>query len=131
MDSLLTTTLKYILFAIISSGVNLLLQAIVFHVYDGTFVLHIALFVGTAGGLLVKYILDKKHIFYYETKSKYHEMKKFFLYTNMGIITTAIFWISEYLFYYLFQSPYLGGALGLAIGYSAKYKLDKRFVFVD
>ena len=50
----------------------------------------------------------------------------------MGLATTVIFWGFEFGFQYLFATKemrYLGGALGLAIGYVAKYLLDKRFVF--
>ena len=35
-------------------------------------------------------------------------------------------------FFYLFDfegAAYVGGALGLAVGYVIKYQLDKRFVF--
>jgi hypothetical protein len=50
----------------------------------------------------------------------------------MGIATTAIFWGFEFGFNHAFQSKemrYLGGLIGLAIGYWTKYHLDKRYVF--
>ena len=50
----------------------------------------------------------------------------------MGVFTTAIFWSTELAFHLIFQSAelrYLGGIIGLAIGYLTKYELDKRFVF--
>ena len=50
----------------------------------------------------------------------------------MGIMTTVIFWGFEILFDYIFHTKawrYAGGVLGLTIGYSIKYYLDKRFVF--
>ena len=61
-----------------------------------------------------------------------HDGQIFILYTIMGLLTTAIFWGFELLFHVLFDSRemrYLGGCLGLAIGYLSKYHLDKRFVF--
>jgi hypothetical protein len=48
------------------------------------------------------------------------------------VVTTAIFWGFEFGFDRLFQSKdmrYLGGLIGLAIGYWTKYRLDKRYVF--
>ena len=50
----------------------------------------------------------------------------------MGLVTTVIFWGFEFGFDHLFETRemrYLGGIIGLAIGYYAKYQLDKRFVF--
>ncbi|MCL1962124.1 MAG: GtrA family protein [Desulfovibrionaceae bacterium] len=48
--------------------------------------------------------------------------------------TTVIFWGFEFGFHAPFGTRwmrYLGGVIGLAIGYVAKYGLDKRFVFRD
>lgn len=56
----------------------------------------------------------------------------FLLYTSMGILATTIFWGFELAFENLFGSRnlrYLSAALVLAIGYAAKYWLDKRYVF--
>ena len=46
--------------------------------------------------------------------------------------TTAIFWGFEYGFWLAFGTArmrYLGGVIGLVIGYVTKYHLDKHFVF--
>jgi hypothetical protein len=43
-----------------------------------------------------------------------------------------IFWGFEFTFEYLFETKalrYLGGVIGLCIGYVVKYQLDKRYVF--
>lgn len=125
--------LKYGIFAAISTLVNLLFQWISFRIYSGFGSLYIAMAVGTLAGLLVKYVLDKKWIFYHTPKDRRDDAKKFVLYSFMGIFTTIIFWGTEMLFYYLVRFPgsqYVGGALGLTIGYILKYFLDKRFVFV-
>jgi putative flippase GtrA len=50
----------------------------------------------------------------------------------MGIVTTIVFWGFEFSFHLLFETKemrYLGGILGLAVGYLTKYHLDKRYVF--
>ena len=126
--------IKYSIFALISTLVNLFFQWISFKIYNGFLSLYIAMAAGTFAGLIVKYILDKKWIFYHTPKSKKDDTKKFFLYSFMGVFTTIIFWGTEMLFYYLIPlkgSQYIGGAIGLAIGYVVKYFLDKRFVFVE
>lgn len=87
---------------------------------------------GTGFGLVVKYILDKKYIFQYKTETTGHNRHIFFLYTVMGILTTFIFWSFEFGFHYIFETKemrYLGGIIGLMIGYICKYYLDKKFVF--
>ncbi|MCE1274677.1 MAG: GtrA family protein [Chlorobiales bacterium] len=50
----------------------------------------------------------------------------------MGVVTTVIFWGFEFGFDHLFgtrELRYLGGMIGLGIGYVSKYHLDKQFVF--
>ena len=92
-----------------------------------------SILVGTAVGLIVKYILDKKFIFQFQIKNAAHDTQIFTLYTLTGICTTAVFWGFEFGFDFLFQSKemrYTGGIIGLAIGYYVKYQLDKRFVFI-
>lgn len=127
-------TLWYALFALISTVVNIAFQYISFLVYDGEFSLYAAMIAGTAAGLILKYILDKKYIFFHTPKSKRDESKKFFLYSLMGVFTTFIFWGFEIGFDYMFESQnakYIGAVIGLGIGYIVKYFLDKKFVFKD
>jgi len=128
----MSLVLKYSLFAIFSTLVNLLFQYISFAFYSGFLSLYIAMFFGTLAGLVAKYILDKKYIFYYVVKDKKDDGKKFILYSIMGVFTTLIFWGFEIGFDYIFANDfakYLGAIIGLAIGYVVKYFLDKRFVF--
>lgn len=130
--SSLRLTIKYALFALVATGINLLFQWPFFFFYEGHAALYSALLVGTLAGLVVKYILDKHWIFYHKTTSHGENAKKFGLYSLMGGVTTFIFWGVEMGFYYFTDMPggqYLGGAIGLAIGYVTKYFLDKRFVF--
>lgn len=125
---------KYAIFSIISIFVNLLSQYLSFLFYSGFIALYIAMFLGTFSGLLVKYILDKKFIFYYQIQNKTEDLKKFTLYSIMGVFTTIIFWTTEIAFDAFFKNDYakyMGAILGLSIGYIIKYSLDRRFVFIQ
>lgn len=111
---------------------NLGCQMISMACYSGPHAIAISIMAGTASGLLLKYLLDKRYIFKAKTKGLAHDGLLFTLYAGMGLITTAIFWTVEYGFQLVYQSDvmrYFGGACGLAIGYAMKYQLDKRFVF--
>ncbi|MDZ4048040.1 MAG: GtrA family protein [Pseudoxanthomonas sp.] len=122
----------YLAFAVLAIAVNIGTQAAVIALYGGPFQIIASVLAGTATGLVAKYVLDKAFIFRFVTRSKAHEAKTFVLYTVMGIATTAIFWGTEALFHLVWKTDgmrYLGGVIGLAIGYCSKYFLDKRFVF--
>jgi len=126
--------IRYVLFAIISTIVNLSFQYLSLAVYSGFLALYVAMFNGTLAGLILKYILDKKYIFFHTPKSKKDDGKKFMLYSLMGVFTTFIFWGFEIGFDYMFKdesAKYLGAVVGLSIGYVVKYFLDKKFVFKD
>jgi len=125
--------IKYSLFAAISTLFNLLFQYFSFGLYKGFGSLYVAMFIGTLAGLIAKYILDKKFIFYHTPKDKKDDAKKFALYSLMGVFTTIIFWGTEIAFHALSQNPnakYIGAVIGLGVGYIIKYFLDKRFVFI-
>lgn len=103
-------------------------------VYNGKYPFFVSLLFGTFVGLIVKYILDKKYIFYYKSPGFRNDIIKFVLYSFMGLLTTIIFWGAEFLFYYSLNfsyAKYLGGLFGLALGYFIKYHLDKKFVFIN
>lgn len=127
----------YALFAAVATAVNLgsqwvTLRAIAGLHLPGNIALLCALVVGTGAGLVVKYVLDKRYIFMDMTTGAAVHAKKFSLYTAMGLLTTVIFWGSEFLgawFDPRGYGLYVGGALGLAVGYVVKYHLDKAFVF--
>ena len=93
-----------------------------------------ALIVGTGVGLIVKYVLDKRYIFGDCSCGISAHAKDFSLYTMTGVFTTAIFWATELFFAKFGPSGkwiYIGGAVGLAIGYTTKYYLDRRYVFTS
>lgn len=125
---------NYTIFAIVSTIINICFQDISINVYRGEYAIAISVFWGTAAGLVVKYWLDKKYIFNYQTKNASHISKNFILYTAMGVVTTILFWGSEWFFHIVFETKswrYFGGAIGLALGYIIKYRLDKKYVFVN
>lgn len=124
--------LKYVLFAIVATAANIGAQDISIRLYDGLFHVVASVFIGTLVGLVVKYVLDKRYIFRFQTRNAAHDGKTFGLYTVMGIVTTVIFWGVEFGFDHIFgtkEMRYVGAVIGLAIGYVIKYRLDKAFVF--
>jgi putative flippase GtrA len=129
----MTLSIKYALFAILATGINIGAQYMSLIIYSGQYSLYLAMFWGTLAGLIVKYILDKKYIFQFQTKDIKEDSLKFILYSLMGVITTLIFWGFELTFNFLlsFESAkYFGAIIGLSIGYITKYQLDKRYVFI-
>ena len=125
-------TISYAIFALIATAANIGAQDLVIRTYSGTFDILASVIVGTGVGLVVKYILDKRYIFHFRARSVAHDTQTFALYTVMGLATTVIFWGFEFGFHHIFETKemrYLGGVIGLAIGYLTKYHLDKRYVF--
>jgi putative flippase GtrA len=124
----------YSFFALIAIITNFLIQELSLLTYHGKYSLLISILCGTVVGLVVKFYLDKHFIFKYLTRSNGHNLKLFILYSIMGGVTTIIFWGFELSFYYFFESTlmkYVGGGLGLILGYISKYFLDKKFVFTS
>lgn len=122
----------YAVFALIAIAVNIGCQALVIWIYKDVFAVQLSVLVGTAAGLPVKYVLEKRHIFGFESNNLAHDGRVFMLYTFMGVFTTALFWGIEYGFHAAFGTDtmrYVGGAVGLTIGNIIKYHLDKRYVF--
>ena len=122
----------YTFLALISMGFNFCGQEVTTRLYGGPYAFTLSMIVGTGIGLLVKYILDKHYIFRFKAQNAAHDTQTFILYTFMGVATTVIFWGFEYAFEFLFhtkEARYIGGVIGLGIGYFVKYRLDKRFVF--
>ncbi len=122
----------YTIFALFATIANIGSQEIAITLYQGSFAIMLSILVGTAVGLVLKYWLDKRYIFQYQTQSIQQGSKTFTLYTIMGIVTTLIFWGFELAFDAIYgtkEMRYVGGVIGLAIGYYVKYQLDKRYVF--
>ena len=113
---------------------NLTAQVLVMYFNNNSHAMLLSMLVGTGIGLVTKYILDKRYIFIFKAENLAHDGRLFLLYSVMGIVTTALFWIIEYGFHWIFATElmrYIGGAIGLIMGYLIKYRLDKQFVFVN
>ena len=126
--------IRYSLFAVIATVLNLLSQELTLMVYSGPRALYFAILAGTAVGLISKYCLDKQFIFNLQTRNWNDDLNRFVAYAGTGILTTLIFWGFELSFEMIFatkQARYLGAVIGLSIGYLLKYQLDKRYVFME
>lgn len=126
--------LKYTAFAVIASLANLVFQYVSFKIYDASMALYLAMFVGTLAGLITKYILDRNYIFYSLPGDKKNEINQFVFYSITGAVITSFFWILEIVFDTFIDNAnakYAGAAIGLAIGYTTKYFLDKKYVFKE
>ncbi len=124
--------LRYAAFAVIATLANLGAQRVVLAMLDAKGELAAAILAGTAVGLVVKYVLDKRWIFFDASTGIAAHGKRFTLYTAMGVITTLIFWGFETGFWFIWRTDLMreaGAVIGLAIGYFVKYELDRRFVF--
>ena len=124
----------YTLFAVVSTAINIGSQMVSIWVYEGPFSVEISILVGTAMGLPLRYFLEKRYIFNFTSKNLVHDGKLFVFYSAMGVITTLIFWGTEYAFHVIYDTDfmrYLGGIIGLSIGFYVKYQLDKKYVFVN
>lgn len=123
----------YTFFAVLSTIINIGSQILSIWVYKGPYSVEISILVGTAAGLPLRYFLEKRYIFDFTSQNLAHDGKLFIFYSAMGVITTIIFWGTEYAFHLIYDTDlmrYVGGILGLAIGYFVKYQLDKKYVFV-
>ncbi len=124
--------LRYTAFAVVATIANLATQRLVLGLGDTSGYFAVAVGAGTIVGLLIKYVLDKRWIFYDLDSGVKNHSRKFSLYTTMGLITTAIFWSIETTFWLIWQTDFMresGAILGLSIGYVVKYNLDRHFVF--
>jgi putative flippase GtrA len=123
---------RYIVFAVISTLLNLIFQYFTLIIFNGPLSLYVAIFNGTLVGLISKYFLDKKFVFDFNPIDKKNDAKTFFFYTLTGIMTTLLFWAVEITFDIIFEgeiAKYIGAIIGLSIGYTIKFQLDKKFVF--
>tara|TARA_B110000285_G_scaffold168846_1_gene188886 strand:- start:85 stop:513 length:429 start_codon:yes stop_codon:yes gene_type:complete len=124
----------YTLFAAFSTVINIGSQVLSIWAYTGPYAVELSILVGTAVGLPPRYFLEKRYIFAFKSKNLTNDGKMFVLYSAMGLITTAIFWGTEYTFHLIYDTEamrYFGGVIGLAIGFYVKYQLDKKYVFIN
>jgi putative flippase GtrA len=130
----LTIAVLYTLFASLSTIINIGTQMLSMWLYKGLYAIEISILAGTATGLPLRYLLEKRYIFSFKSDNIRHDGQLFVLYSFMGVFTTAIFWLTEYTFHLMFADEsmrYIGGIIGLSIGFYVKYRLDKKYVFVS
>ena len=132
LDPVPVTAVKYALFAVAATTINIAFQYLFIQAYQGPAQLYGAMAAGTIAGLVTKYVLDKRYIFNYVPARRSQEATSFLLYSFTGVFTTGIFWATELTFDALFtdeSAKYVGAVIGLSIGYVLKYFLDKTYVF--
>ena len=125
----MTKNILYIAFSIVAIIVNLFTQEITSNLCQYEYEIAISMFTGTLTGLVVKYMLDKKFSCKFETNNQKQNATIFFFYSLMGVVTTILFWVTEYSFHLWFETKtmrYIGAVIGLSIGYVTKYYLDKK-----
>jgi len=96
VSSVIRLVILYTVFALVSIAVNIGSQALAIGLYKGVFAVQLSVLVGTAAGLPVKYVLDKRYIFGFKSNSLVHDGQVFMVYILMGVFTTALFWTVEY-----------------------------------
>lgn len=129
---MIALALRYAAFAVLATIANLATQRLVIGAIPGAAGFGLAVVAGTAVGLVLKYLCDKRWIFRDHTRGLAHHGRTFGLYTMTGLVTTAIFWGTETAFWLVWQTREmreLGAVIGLAIGYVLKFLLDRHIVF--
>jgi putative flippase GtrA len=122
---------RYIAFAVVATLANLGVQEIVIRLAPVA-PLTLSILAGTAAGFALKYILDKRFVFEDGFDGHAREAQKVALYGAFSVVTTLIFWGFEVGFWMVWgtdAAKYTGAVIGLAIGYAAKFALDRTFVF--
>ena len=128
------TVVLYTLFAVLSTAINIGSQMLSIWVYEGPFSVEVSILIGAIMSLPLRYLLEKRYIFNFTGTNLVHDGKLFVFYSAMGAITTLIFWGTEYAFHLIYDTDfmrYLGGIIGLSIGFYVKYQLDKKYVFLN
>ena len=122
----------YAVIGALATAVNLGCQAALYAIWGDNMHLLVAMAAGTAAGLPVKYVLEKRYIFNFACDNLLHDGRTFIVYSLLGVGTTLIFWCTEFAFDLFFRSDsmrYVGAAIGLSIGYTLGL-LFLPFIFV-
>jgi putative flippase GtrA len=125
--------IRYVVFAGIATLANLATQEAVVRVAPLS-PLALSILMGTATGFILKYLLDKKWVFDDGYSGHRRELQKITLYGVFSVFTTLVFWSFEVAFWVIWRTDfakYTGAVIGLAIGYAAKFVLDRAFVFKE
>ena len=126
----MSLALRYALFCAIGASINLGAQWVCTQLFAAHLVISMA--VGTAAGLVPKYLLDRNYIFNGRGVDAREDARRFFVYSCLGAANTLVFWLIEWLATLISPHPgaqYIGGVIGLVLTYYAKYLMDRRWVF--
>ena len=124
---------RYCVFAAVATLANLVTQEVAIRVAPVE-PLAVSIFAGTVAGFVLKYGLDKKWVFDDAYSDHRGELRKVTLYGAFSVLTTLVFWLFEVTFWMIWKTDtakYTGAVVGLALGYAAKFVLDRTFVFKD
>jgi putative flippase GtrA len=125
--------IRYVVFAGVATLANLATQEAVVRITPSS-PLALSILMGTATGFVLKYLLDKKWVFDDGYGGHRQELQKITLYGVFSVFTTLVFWSFEVAFWVIWRTDfakYAGAVIGLAIGYAAKFMLDRAFVFKE
>ena len=125
--------LLYVLFASLATGINLGTQWGLNQYLGPQDSILLGLILGTFLGLITKFLLDRRYIFCLKRTTVRGYQNQFYFYSLTGVATTLIFWGIEYSFVLIFTQTwmrYVGGFIGLSLGYILKYQLDKRYFLI-
>lgn len=98
---------------------------------SGSSVIYISVLIGTVVGLIAKFAMDK-YLIFSDKAGGSQAITQMTKYAATGILTTLVFWGVELGFHYAYGSDlmrYVGGVVGLAVGYTLKYMIDTKYVF--
>ena len=91
--------LRYAAFAALATIANLSTQWVVLQVWSGPWRVSLAVLAGTAVGIPIKYVLDKRYIFFFEPVSIREDGMVFAMYLSTAVVTTLAFWGTEFAFH--------------------------------
>ncbi|MBP7552193.1 MAG: GtrA family protein [Spirochaetes bacterium] len=137
----------YIAFALISIVVNITVQIIAElvmsffdigffqqNIYGNiTYGLVLKVLSATIVAFLFKFLIDKYFIFQNKKNGITKSISQLLVYGFFAIFTTLIFWGTVFIFKLFLEKiiwEIVGSIIGLSTGYTLKFFLDKKFVFV-
>jgi hypothetical protein len=118
----------YTLFAAFSAMINIGAQILSIRAYKGLYSVELSILIGIFVSAPLRYLLEKCHVFVFKSNNAAHDVKLFFQFSFMGLLTTIIFWGMEY--DAIDTMRYISGLTGLLIGFYMKCQLNKKNVFV-
>ena len=121
----------YYAFALVAVGLNVLVQHLVFISLTHSHAIFIAMLIGAAVALVAKYFLDRKFVF---LKTSSANRRELFWYALTGGLITIVFFVAEYVIWDAYKTGLardIGIVVGMLLGYTLKYFIDKHLVFSD